>query len=1217
MKVSARRGLKLISSIAIAALALKILVDGPSIGLAQDVVASPTLPSRIFELSQSQFPKMVTDIVAELQLLDTTIPSQDVLKRFRRCLELVAQITRYRTAMETISAASNNKTYAAATVSEDALKLKGITPESVALKGLEAIRRGYWQGLDVDQFESFAATSAVFLAELDDPAHLALANHDLAILFARLGQKTLSFDRFKDAVQSVSSVSDLEARTKIEINLASEIAKSGAPRRFALLTALLKSNTRAQQQKLIETVANFTVESAISDKASEPINAVWKQRLSYLKNPVSDPELAVTLLSYAKSIDTSLPLVLLAGTIGQNHDALLHQVVQAFMSDGKGLKAVDLLSTLPDDIVDTEDYINLISYFADREHWEMVRNLGVELSQKAVAAKSTLTDEQQLGLSRDLFRAGQTDLLQLFFDNDLLPKLALQKDRYIGLARLNAALSVFGHGGSFQNLELNLDDADLKTLAQMIASAEIVVPPNLTMPEDLDVDIWRRAGKLFWGKNEQRTVVLDFAKSSAPDGLKLRLAVGATAADSFDAASESAQQLLSALQVGETMRPSSEQQKLDAALIDAGFGKKLNDRDEVTLFGSNIQFEGDYKARLSKYLLASATHGNFKAQTENLRKRPDYSGRVSAFRSLAILKAYKLDRANWLGADANENSQKVALEPVETDGPAEIYNSMVALKSTKAALLIKSAKRPEMPSYYPASSDVYAVMPRPSQGKSGVAIGGEGRIDRLTRFASEHYEIVSNLGVREHLYGAVGSITPRFIFVRSGVSSMGQLLQTVGHFNPELISEQDGNILLRAPLVIGPDATLVISGEEFKELRLSQQKSAFIINAGKIYFSDVEVTGFDEVRNTAATMPVGDPGIKFRPFILSWSASQTFAANSKFEALGYSAGSAYGFSLSSGPDDEIFEAAKPAAPTGLIVDSSFENLYYGFYAFEAEDVKLVGNEYRDGVIYGLDPHDRSRHLLMAFNSAYGTHKKHGIIISREVDDSYIIGNMSFDNAGTGIMLDRESVGTIVYANSLMNNKGDGFAALESPCALLSNNDVQGNGRIGIKVRNSWDIHIDGNIVRKNGGSGIEAYTDRLEDAVGSEARNFKEDPYSPIATLTIVRNRLQENLTAVRTNGVAVATLFDNKFVNQAPKLFAGDMKSLALDILIKSSQTPITVASNCIPKIPPRKACHLAEQGVVLSQSTNRDFRASTIAAAECFAKAKTDAGVIAKKVN
>ena len=81
---------------------------------------------------------------------------------------------------------------------------------------------------------------------------------------------------------------------------------------------------------------------------------------------------------------------------------------------------------------------------------------------------------------------------------------------------------------------------------------------------------------------------------------------------------------------------------------------------------------------------------------------------------------------------------------------------------------------------------------------------------------------------------------------------------------------------------------------------------------------------------------------------------------------------------------------------------------------------------------------------MSLNTAYGTFKKHGIIISREVDDSFIVGNLSFDNHGSGIMLDRDSIGTIVIGNTLRSNEGDGMAVFESPCTIIGINDVSNN-----------------------------------------------------------------------------------------------------------------------------------------------------------------------------
>ena len=92
---------------------------------------------------------------------------------------------------------------------------------------------------------------------------------------------------------------------------------------------------------------------------------------------------------------------------------------------------------------------------------------------------------------------------------------------------------------------------------------------------------------------------------------------------------------------------------------------------------------------------------------------------------------------------------------------------------------------------------------------------------------------------------------------------------------------------------------------------------------------------------------------------------------------------------------------------------------------------LVGNEFTDNVVYAVDPHDRSKRLVIALNTTYGTHKKHGIITSREVDGSWIVGNVSFANHGSGFMLDRDSTDTLIYGNVAFDNEQDGLTLFET------------------------------------------------------------------------------------------------------------------------------------------------------------------------------------------
>jgi nitrous oxidase accessory protein NosD len=307
-------------------------------------------------------------------------------------------------------------------------------------------------------------------------------------------------------------------------------------------------------------------------------------------------------------------------------------------------------------------------------------------------------------------------------------------------------------------------------------------------------------------------------------------------------------------------------------------------------------------------------------------------------------------------------------------------------------------------------------------------------------------------------------------------------------------------------------------------------------------------------------------------------------------------------SLSSGSTDTVVRKVQAAAPTGYFINNSFENLYYGFYAFEAKDVVFVGNELVNGVIYGLDPHDRSKNLMMAYNTSYGTQKKHGIIISREVDDSFILGNLSFENHGSGIMLDRLSYGTIVYANDASRNEGDGFSAMESPCALVDSNVFYGNGRSGVKVRNSWDVHVEGNQIRENKAAGIETYIDNLQRAEQSEFRDFAEDPYYPIATVAARDNVIEKNRVGLMTRGASEAMFYGNKFVDQLPRYVSGDLKPLAVDVVAGNMKTGVLVRSVCVPKIPVKKQCALAQSGIIIGQSLQPEFGAEGASSNYCI---------------
>lgn len=387
-----------------------------------------------------------------------------------------------------------------------------------------------------------------------------------------------------------------------------------------------------------------------------------------------------------------------------------------------------------------------------------------------------------------------------------------------------------------------------------------------------------------------------------------------------------------------------------------------------------------------------------------------------------------------------------------------------------------------------------------------------------------------------------GIVTPAVLYIERGSTTLPMIYDELhsrglGHY----ISRNGKEYTLNNGLLIGPDATLTIDGNEVSKLYLSQQHSSILVNAGNIYVTGTSVVGWDQV-NKKPAYTTDEFRYDFRPFLASWSRSHTYLAGSEFIAVGYSNHKSYGISLSAGPEKlQLSTITEPQRPDGIIVDNSFDNVYYGFYSYEADNVALIGNEYRNNIIYGIDPHDRSNYLTMAYNTAYGAHKKHGIIISREVNNSSFVGNLSFDNKGSGFMIDRLSTGTFVYGNTAFGNKQDGLTVFESSCNYIASNNYFNNKSMGIRIRNSQDNGVFFNQLTGNRQGGVMGYISELLDDPAHRRRNFTLDPYADVTAMTVIGNKIESNGAGIMGADLTAVMIRGNHFADQSPRLFSGE----------------------------------------------------------------------------
>ncbi len=341
---------------------------------------------------------------------------------------------------------------------------------------------------------------------------------------------------------------------------------------------------------------------------------------------------------------------------------------------------------------------------------------------------------------------------------------------------------------------------------------------------------------------------------------------------------------------------------------------------------------------------------------------------------------------------------------------------------------------------------------------------------------------------------------PQAIFVDDGYMNLKDLLSKVPK---QYLSETSpGVFLAKLPIVVGRKGILDID-KQTKELRLSQEAGSFLINDGQLFVRDTKVTGWSEKANGPALFKSPK---EFRPFLLAWGGTETYISNTKMASFGYANSKSYGVSISQYTPN-MAKVLKRAEPTGWIIDSEFSDMWYGFYCYETTGFVVKSNTYKDNIVYGIDPHDRSHGLIIADNTVYGTKKKHGIIISREVNDSFIFNNRSYDNKLSGLVIDRNSVNNLIADNEIYRNHTDGITLYESGDNLLWGNKVIANRRHGIRVRNSVNIRLYENTAMANGLTGVYGHIKDLTDT----DRDIALDPFDAKVSLIVVGGELAGN----------------------------------------------------------------------------------------------------------
>lgn len=343
---------------------------------------------------------------------------------------------------------------------------------------------------------------------------------------------------------------------------------------------------------------------------------------------------------------------------------------------------------------------------------------------------------------------------------------------------------------------------------------------------------------------------------------------------------------------------------------------------------------------------------------------------------------------------------------------------------------------------------------------------------------------------------------PRAIFLKSGLARPDDIADALAGTGYFVRHAKDADIYTaRLPLVVEERATLLLEHDE--ELRLSQERGSFLVVDGKLFAFNARLIAWSEAANKAAAFRDEK---EFRPFLVSWSGSELYLINSRVESFGYFMSKSYGITVSRYTkriDDEL----KRGSPVAWLIGSEFVDMYYGFYCYHAKDLVLVDNIYRDNIVYAIDPHDYSSGIIIGHNTVYGTKKKHGIIVSRAVTDSWIFNNRSFNNKLSGFTIDRASTNNVIAYNESFHNGSDGLTIYESSNNLIWDNFFYANGKHGVSARNSTDLRLYKNRIIANGSFGVYG---NIADLSHTD-RDFELDPYSSEISLTVTGGVIAAN----------------------------------------------------------------------------------------------------------
>jgi parallel beta-helix repeat protein len=249
-----------------------------------------------------------------------------------------------------------------------------------------------------------------------------------------------------------------------------------------------------------------------------------------------------------------------------------------------------------------------------------------------------------------------------------------------------------------------------------------------------------------------------------------------------------------------------------------------------------------------------------------------------------------------------------------------------------------------------------------------------------------------------------------------------------------LREEADGVWILNASIIVNPDATINIDRDDTSWLKITNKNGTeanHITILGNALLDNVKITSWNPDLNDVVKQNLN--GTIPRPYILFDSPEKSSnISDSEFAFLGYNSYPSNGIVYYNGPSG------------GKIVNSTFHNMWDGFFSNFGQFITIKDNKFYDNLRYGINPHSESHDINITGNTVYNNTRS-GIIASDSNYDIIIDKNTVHDNGMTGITLSLDTNNSTIRNNFVHHEK---LAILvdSSSNNTISNNLLQSNNQ---------------------------------------------------------------------------------------------------------------------------------------------------------------------------